>query len=104
MIQAERLSTNDKVGNYAIGCLEDGTVIMARSIGNMHAEQNLIQQAGFRRIVDLYSERQPCQETCETLTEGMNSSWSFRWNPPGAMRAAGRIAFRAAMKELFQKP
>src|SRR5450759_2103690 len=74
---------------------------MARSIGETHAEQNLIQQAGFRRVVDLYSERQPCQETCEPLTEGMNSSWSFRWNPPGALRAAGKNSFSGSYERAF---
>jgi hypothetical protein len=102
MIQAERLRTNDKRGNYAVGCLEDRTIIMARS-GEMHAEENLIRQAGFRRIIDLYSERAPCQENCAALTRGMNTSWSFRWNPP-EVRPQSTLAFRDAMRELFQLP
>jgi hypothetical protein len=103
MTQAERLRTNDQTGNYAIGCLEDGTILMARSSTSMHAEKSLIQQAGFRRIIDLYSERQPCQESCLDRTGGMNTSWSFRWNPP-EIRPQTTLEFKAAMRDLFNLP
>jgi hypothetical protein len=103
MIQAERLTANDQAGNYAIGCLEDGTILVARSSISAHAEESLIRQAGFRRIIDLYSERQPCQESCLGRTGGMNTSWSFRWNPP-EIRPQSTLEFRAAMRELFQLP
>jgi hypothetical protein len=95
--------TNDKTGNYAVGCLEDGTIVMGRSYGKMHAEQDVIRQAGFRRIIDLYSERDPCQERCAELTRGVNTSWSFRWNPP-EVRPQSTLAFRDAMRRLFQLP
>lgn len=103
IIQAIRLQRTDSRGNYAIGCLEDGTMVIGRSSGAMHAEEDVIRQAGFRRIVDLYSERQPCQEDSEALTGGFNKSWSFLWNPP-TVREASTAAFRAAMNELFQRP
>jgi hypothetical protein len=62
LIQAQRVLTNDKIGNYAIGSsLEGGTTVMGRSSsGVLHAEQDVIRQAGLRGIVDLYSEREPC--------------------------------------------
>jgi hypothetical protein len=103
MIQAERLKTNDKVGNYAVGCLEDGTIVMGRFAGGVHAEVSVIRQAGFRRIIDLYSERQPCQESCLDRTGGMNTSWSFRWNPP-EIRPQTTLEFKAAMRDLFNLP
>lgn len=71
LIQDQRVLTNDTKGNYAVGCLKDGTIVMGRSSSSaLHAELDVIRQAGLRWIVDLYSEREPCQERCATLTQG----------------------------------
>src|SRR5262249_19264614 len=99
-VQAARITAKDKFGNYAAGRLEDGTIIIDRSSGELHAEQDVIQQAGERRIVDLYSEREPCEARCKALTQDMNVTWSWRWNPPD-VRDATKAAFRAAIRELF---
>ena len=103
MIQAIRLENNDTRGNYAIGCLEDGTIVIGRSSSDtLHAERDVVQQAGFRRIVDLYSEREPCPR-CAGLTRGVNTSWSFEWNP-SEVRPQSTINFQDAMNELFRLP
>jgi len=107
MIQDERLLTGDKGGTYAVGCLDDGSVLWGRynSQTDVHAEESLYQQANLRSFTQIYSERDPCEESCAPLMqdslfgEGPSSSWSFEWN--GAARAAGIMAFKAAMDGLF---
>lgn len=75
--------TRARTGNYAAARLEDGTIITARS-GAKHAEENLLKDAGGRRIISLYSERAPCAAKCAGLLSahnpGMRISWSWEWN------------------------
>jgi hypothetical protein len=96
----ERIMTRDTGGNYAAGRLEDGTILVGRSSAQMHAEESVIEQAGGRRIVDIYSEREPCDAKCFYLTQDMNVTWSWQWNPP-EVRPASNAALRAAVRELF---
>jgi hypothetical protein len=58
-VQQARIAAKDTGGNYAEGRLQDGTIIVGRSSADLHAEQDVIQQAGNQEIVDLYSEREP---------------------------------------------
>jgi hypothetical protein len=82
-VQARRIADGGRAGrtgNYAAGRLEDGTIITGRSSGTAHAEQDVMSQAGSRRIVDMYSEREPCAGVCQDLVKNMNTSWSWNWN------------------------
>jgi Xanthomonas XOO_2897-like deaminase len=91
--------TRNTGGNYAAGRLEDGPIIVGRSSAEMHAEEDLIQQAGDQRIVDLYTEREPCAAKCYYLTQDKNVTWSWPWNQP-EVRSATNAAVRAAAREL----
>jgi uncharacterized protein YwbE len=99
-VQNERIMTRNVGGNYAAGRLADGTIIVGKSTAEFHAEESVIQQAGEQQIVDLYTEREPCAAKCYYLTQGMNVTWSWPWNPP-EVRAATNAAVRAAARELF---
>jgi RHS repeat-associated protein len=96
----QRLAENNKGNNYGAARLEDGTILVGRSSAGVHAEEDLIRQAGDRRIVDLYSERQPCAAKCEGLTAGMNTSWSWQWN--GVDRGAVNAEIKATINNLFK--
>lgn len=74
-------------GNYGAARLKTGEVITGRSGGGLHAEEDLINQAGgIENISDLYTERAPCEFRCQGLLadeEGVpvtNVTWSYRWN------------------------
>jgi RHS repeat-associated protein len=99
-VQRARITAKDRGGNYAAGRLQDGTIIIGRSSAELHAEQAVIEAAGGREIVDMYSEREPCAARCAALTQGMNVTWSWPWNPP-LVRAATNLALRVAVGELF---
>ena len=99
-VQNERIINRDLSHNYAAARLDDGTVLVEHSDAQMHAEEYLIQRAGNRQIADLYSEREPCAAKCAALTEDMNVTWSFQWNPP-EVRSASKVAHQAAVRELF---
>jgi hypothetical protein len=60
----------------------------------------VIRQAGGRRIVDLFTEREPCAARCATLTKGMNVTWSWAWNP-NTVREASKALMKAAVRGLF---
>ncbi|MEU8295586.1 RHS repeat-associated core domain-containing protein [Streptomyces pseudogriseolus] len=86
-------------GNYAAGRLEDGTILVGRSNKAMHAEEDIIQQAGGKRIVDIYSEREPCKNKCMKLTTGMNRTYTVPWN--GVDRDAANAALKKAQRAFF---
>ncbi|MFE7590366.1 ricin-type beta-trefoil lectin domain protein [Kitasatospora sp. NPDC057512] len=96
----QRLLENNKGNNFGAARLEDGTILIGRSSAGIHAEEDLIRQAGDRRIVELYSERQPCANKCEGLTAGMKTSWSWQWN--GVDRGAVNAEIKAAINDLFK--
>ncbi|MGW7788423.1 RHS repeat-associated core domain-containing protein [Streptomyces tricolor] len=101
-VQLQRLINKDKKGNYGAARLEDGTILVGRSSGGSHAEEDLIRQADGRKIVDLYSEREPCARKCQALTRDMNVTWSYAWN--GVDRAASNSALKRAIDDLFSSP
>jgi hypothetical protein len=75
-----------KAGNYGAARLDDGSVITGRSGGKrLHTEQDLINKAGGKKIIDLYTERAPCAYRCQDKVAGMNVTWAFPWN--GANKA-----------------
>lgn len=60
-------------GNYAAARLANGEVITARSDMEFHAEEKLVKEANGIEITDLYSEREPCEDTCQELTKGIKN-------------------------------
>jgi hypothetical protein len=100
-VQDARITAKDVGGNYAAGRLEDGTIVVGRSSAELHAEQDVIRQAGGQRILDIYSEREPCAARCAALTQDMNVTWSWPWNPP-EVRQTTNADIRAAIGELFR--
>jgi RHS repeat-associated protein len=102
-VQAARIARQDRGGNYAAALLDDGTIVIGRSSLDGHAEEDLVRQAGNRRIVSLYSEREPCANTCAPLLGRMNITnvtWSWDWN--GVDRNAVNAAIRQTVGKLFR--
>jgi deoxycytidylate deaminase len=99
-VQDARTAAKDRGGNYAAGLLEDGTTVIGRSSADLHAEEDVIAQAGDQRISQLFTEREPCGARCAALTQDINVTWSWPWNPPG-VRAATNAALREAVQGLF---
>jgi len=89
--------------------LFDGTTIVAHSDSVMHSEARLLDRAGNRTIVAVYSEREPCSgsrgRNCLgklTAAGVKNISWSFDWNNIGAAgREQSTRELNAAIKKLF---
>lgn len=100
-VQSTRIAAKDRGGNYAAGSLDDGSTVVGRSSADLHAEQDIIRQAGGRRIMEMFTEREPCAARCAALTQDINVTWSWPWNPPG-VRPASNAALRGAVRELFQ--
>ena len=69
-------------GNYGAARLDDGSIITDVSDQNQHAEEKLLDQAAAlgKKIIDLYSEREPCAANCRELTQDFNVTWTFQWN------------------------
>jgi RHS repeat-associated protein len=101
-VQLQRLIDNKKTGNYAAARLEDGTVLVGRSAKGIHAEEDLIQQANGRSIVDLYSEREPCANKCMGKVKGMSVTYTVPWN--GVDRAASNATLKKEIDQLFSSP
>ncbi|MBT2411108.1 RHS repeat-associated core domain-containing protein [Streptomyces sp. ISL-12] len=101
-VQLQRLIDANKKNNYAAGRLEDGTILVGRSSKAEHAEESVIRQADGQKIVDLYSELEPCANKCAGKTENMNVTYSWRWN--GVDRAQSKDAMKKAINELFSSP
>ncbi|GGT45884.1 hypothetical protein GCM10010254_75740 [Streptomyces chromofuscus] len=108
-VQLTRLINKDKVGNYAAARLDDGTIVIGRS-GQIHAEEDIIyNQAKGRKIVDMYSEREPCKAKCLDLTKDMNVTYTVPWNgatkaEQDAIRAASNRELKRLIKDLFDSP
>ena len=98
-VQDARIEAKDKGHNYAAGRLEDGTIIIGRSSADMHAEEDVMNQAQGKKIVDIYTEREPCVE-CAGITEGMNVTYTWAWHP-SEVRPASNKALTAAVRGLF---
>ncbi|WP_318280423.1 RHS repeat-associated core domain-containing protein, partial [Streptomyces griseoloalbus] len=107
-VQLQRLLDKKKTGNYAAALLEDGTTLVAHADKNYHSEEYLIQRSGDRKIVAVYSEREPCNSGhnyASALRKAgvKNVSWSFPWNGIGdAGRKKTTDDLSAAIRELFK--
>ncbi|MFG3292682.1 RHS repeat-associated core domain-containing protein [Streptomyces sp. NPDC048179] len=101
-VQLQRLIDKNKRNNYAAGRLEDGTILVGKSSTAGHAEESVIDQAKGQKIVDLYSELEPCANNCQGLTKDMNVTYSWRWN--GVDRAASKAEMKKAIADLFKSP
>jgi RHS repeat-associated protein len=104
-VQARRISdggTLGRTGNYAAARLEDGTILTGRSSATMHAEEDLLQQSGGRKIVDVYSEREPCEGNCGPLLNGIRTTWSWDWNGSNVDRAATTKAILQTVRGIFK--
>jgi deoxycytidylate deaminase len=113
VIAARRLANNGKgdwLHNYAAGELDDGTILIGKSAGKgaagIHAEQDVLNQAGKRGLRALYSEYEPCADRCAALVQGIPKvtySWPFNGataNETAAIRAASRILRAEAFNAL----
>jgi RHS repeat-associated protein len=100
-VQEVRVGMNDSRGNFAAARLEDGEILLGRSNADMHAEEDILSQAGGRRITDLYTERQPCAACAKQIQEGTSVTWSFAWNADKAVQKASNAALRTAIRGLF---
>lgn len=101
-VQKARLKAKDREGNYAAGRLKNGKIVIGRSNEELHAEEEVIEKAGQKRIVEIYSEREPCTNKCEELTKEMNPSWSWDWNGEGD-REATKKEMPPAIRAIFEK-
>ncbi|MFD5006637.1 RHS repeat-associated core domain-containing protein [Streptomyces mutabilis] len=107
-VQLQRLIDKKKNGNYASALLEDGTTLVAHSDKTYHSEEYLLQRAGKRKIVAVYSEREPCNtgHNCESQLRNAgvkNVSWSFSWNGIGdAGRKKANKDIAAEVSKLFK--
>lgn len=95
-----------RTGNYGAALLDDGSIITGRSGATWHAEDDLINQAGSRGIVDLYTERAPCAASCQPKLGGVNVTWAFPWNganaaETAAIRATSTRGIRDYIRTLF---
>ncbi|MGW0828634.1 RHS repeat-associated core domain-containing protein, partial [Streptomyces sp. NPDC002845] len=106
-VQLQRLIDKKKNGNYASALLDDGTTIVAHSDSVLHSEEHLLNRAGARKIVAVYSEREPCGSghncSSQLRSAGVkNVSWSFPWNDIGGEgRARANRDLSAAIRSLF---
>ncbi|MER6696187.1 RHS repeat-associated core domain-containing protein [Streptomyces fimicarius] len=110
-VRLQRLiDKNRTTTNYASARLDDGNIIVGKSNKHAHAEEHLFQQAGKRKIVELYSEREPCSNKCESLVKDIPFvSWSFKWNHPDrvkqdAIRDKANTDLKDAVRSLFNSP
>jgi len=102
IVQNARRLTKDVGHNYAAALLDDGEKIWAKS-GAKHAEEYLLEKADTagKKIVELYTERQPCAAKCTGLLQGRditNVSWSWSWTGENKVVSA---AIRAAARKLW---
>jgi hypothetical protein len=80
-------------------------VLVAQS-GAKHSERILIEMAGERRILDLYSEYQPCSGRCDRVLKDVGVSWSWDRNAVDpllqkVLRKQSDLAKTKAVRELF---
>ncbi|MEU8848240.1 RHS repeat-associated core domain-containing protein [Streptomyces sp. NPDC048564] len=106
-VQLQRLIDKKKNGNYASALLDDGTTLVAHADSTLHSEEYLLNRAGDRKIVAVYSEREPCDTGHKCMSKlraaGVkNISWSYDWNGIGdAGRAKSNKALADAVRKLF---
>ncbi|WP_399925102.1 RHS repeat-associated core domain-containing protein [Streptomyces kanamyceticus] len=101
-VQLQRLIDKKRGGNYGAARLEDGSIIVGRSGKGIHAEEDLIQQAGDQKITDLYTEREPCANKCANLVKDINVTYSYKWN--GVDRGKSNAELKKAIKDIFESP
>ncbi|MFD7232128.1 RHS repeat-associated core domain-containing protein [Streptomyces sp. NPDC059881] len=108
-VRLQRLIDNKKNGNYASALLADGTVLVAHADKDLHSEEYLLQGAKGRKIVAVYSEREPCSTghkcASQLAAAGItNISWSFKWNGIGeAGRRDSNDALAGEIRKLFNQ-
>jgi hypothetical protein len=107
-VQDERIKAGNRGSNYAAARLDDGSVITGKSSDGVHAEESVAAQAkaSHRKIVDVYSEREPCDFKCQGVTKDMNVTYTWKWNDVDkasteALRAASTAAFKVVVGQLL---
>jgi hypothetical protein len=93
------VADRNRGNNYAAVQLENGDIVVAHSTAGLHAEKALLELVGDRSIVSIYTERQPCENKCESLLSGIPTSWSWDWN--GVDRAKVNSRIKVAVRKLF---
>jgi hypothetical protein len=106
-VQGARKAAGDTAHNYAAAELDDGSILIGKSSKVIHAEEDILNQAGDRNIRALYSEFEPCAAKCAAKVAGIpNVSWTWAWNgadteATNAIRGAARVAKDIALRGLF---
>ncbi|MFE5026856.1 DNRLRE domain-containing protein [Streptomyces sp. NPDC056656] len=102
-VQLQRLIDKKTTGgNYGAARLENGDIIVGKSGTGIHAEEDLIAQAkkAKSKIVDLYTEREPCIKKCMGKVEDMNVTYTWKWN--GEDHAAVTKAINKFISDWFK--
>lgn len=103
-VKDRRIELHENGHNFGAARLEDDSVITGVSQGRgYHAEQDLLDQADAqgKRIVELYSEREPCGGCARLLqSRGITDvtwTWAYR-----DVDVAGRSAIGAAIRSIYR--
>jgi RHS repeat-associated protein len=102
----ERLRLGKSANNFAAARYTDSSgaeqvmvAFSSKGRGN-HAEQKLIRALGADNISEVYSELQPCRNSCAPALGGIRTSWSWNWTT-SAEGAASRKSQLAAVSGVF---
>ncbi|NJP66346.1 sugar-binding protein, partial [Streptomyces sp. ventii] len=102
----ERLKLGNKANNFAAARYADSSgaeqvmvAFSSKGRGN-HAEQKLIRAIGKDDISEIYSELQPCRNSCAPAVAGIRTTWSWNWTT-SAEGAVSRKSQLAAVRGAF---
>ena len=102
----ERLKLGNKANNFAAARYTDSSGVeqvmvafSSKGRGN-HAEQKLMRAIGKDNISEIYSELQPCRNSCAPAVAGIRTSWSWNWTT-SAEGAVSRKSQLAAVRGVF---
>ncbi|MBZ3902851.1 golvesin C-terminal-like domain-containing protein [Streptomyces griseiscabiei] len=105
-VMQERLRLGKTGNNFAAARYTDAAGVeqiavafSSKGRGN-HAESKLLRQLGKGNITEIYSELQPCRNSCAPALQGVPTSWSWNWTT-SAQGAQSRKDQLAAVRGLF---
>ncbi|WP_406492002.1 polymorphic toxin-type HINT domain-containing protein [Streptomyces sp. NBC_01604] len=105
-VMQERLRLGKTGNNFAAarytdanGVSQIAVAFSSKGRGN-HAEAKLLRQLGKGNVTEVYSELQPCRNSCAPALQGIPTSWSWNWTT-SAQGAQSRKAQLGAVRQLF---